>query len=55
MIDKRKELEQLADAALEEIRDKGFTEERGREYQRRQTEWWNECDNIKYQRICKYY
>jgi hypothetical protein len=44
MIDRRKELEQLVNKSLEEIRDKGFTKERGDEYQRRQTEWWIECD-----------
>ena len=44
MIDKRKELERLVVDSLEEIRDKGYTEERGIEYQRRQTEWWKECD-----------
>ena len=42
--DRRKEKEQLVNEALEEIHDKGFTKERGEEYQRRQTEWWKECD-----------
>jgi hypothetical protein len=42
--DRRKEKERLVNEALEEIHDKGFTKERGEEYQRRQTEWWNECD-----------
>jgi hypothetical protein len=42
--DVRREKERLVVEALEEIRDKGFTKERGEEYQRRQTEWWNECD-----------
>jgi|TARA_B110001454_G_C12602062_1_gene384909 hypothetical protein len=44
MIDRRKEKERLVVDSLEEIRDKGYTEERGKEYQRRQTEWWKECD-----------
>jgi|TARA_R110000764_G_scaffold234246_1_gene327996 hypothetical protein len=47
--DARKELERLVIESLEEIRDKGYTKERGEEYQRRQTEWWKECDKIKYQ------
>ena len=47
--DARKELERLVIESLEEIRDKGYTKERGEEYQRRQTEWRKECDKIKYQ------
>ena len=46
--DKRKEKERLVVDSLEEIRDKGYTEERGIEYQRRQTEWWKECDKALY-------
>ena len=42
--DRRREKERLVNEALEEIRDKGFTKERGIEYQRRQTEWWKVCD-----------
>ena len=47
--DARKVLERLVIESLEEIRDKGYTKERGEEYQRRQTGWWKECDKIKYQ------
>jgi hypothetical protein len=44
MIDRRREYERKVDESLKEIKDKGFTKERGQEYQRRQTEWWKECD-----------
>ena len=44
MIDRRREYERKVDESLKEIKDKGFTKERGDEYQRRQTEWWIECD-----------
>ena len=44
--DRRKELERKVDESLEEIRVKGFTKERNEEYQRRQTEWWKECDKF---------
>jgi len=47
--DVRREKERLVVESLEEIRDKGFTKERGEEYQRRQTEWWKECDKMAYQ------
>ena len=50
MIDKRKEKERLVVESLEEIRDKGYTKERGIEYQRRQIEWWKECDKALYWR-----
>jgi len=46
--DRRKELERLVVESLEEIRDKGYTKERGIEYQRRQIEWWKECDKALY-------
>ena len=42
--DRRREKEEWMLKSLREIHDKGFTKERGEEYQRRQTEWWNECD-----------
>jgi hypothetical protein len=44
--DRRKELERKVDESLEEIRVKGCTKERNEEYQRRQTEWWKECDKF---------
>ncbi len=46
--DRRKELEERVVESLNEIRDKGYTKERGKEYQRRQTEWWKECDKALY-------
>jgi hypothetical protein len=49
MIERRKEKERLVDEALKEIHDKGYTKERGIEYQKRQTEWWKECDKMAYQ------
>ena len=42
--DVRREKEEWMLKSLREIHDKGFTKERGEEYQRRQTEWWKECD-----------
>ena len=42
--DKRKEKERCVNSAMEEIHAKGYTKERGEEYQRRQIEWWKECD-----------
>ena len=42
--DARKELERLVIESLEVIIDKGYTKDRGEEYERRQTEWWKECD-----------
>ena len=46
--DRRKELEERVVDSLEEIHDKGYTKERGEKYQRRQTEWWKECDKALY-------
>ena len=42
--DKRKEKERQVNLAMKEIHDKGYTKERGEEYQRLQIEWWKECD-----------
>jgi hypothetical protein len=33
---------------MEEIHDKGMDEGRGKEYQKRQLEWWKECDKALY-------
>ena len=41
---KIKEKERLVNEAMEEIHDKGMGEGRGEEYQKRQIEWWKECD-----------
>ena len=46
--DRRKEKEEWMIVSLKEIHDKGYTKERGEEYQRRQTEWWKECDKPLY-------
>jgi len=46
--DRRKEKERLVVESLEEIRDKGYTKERGEKYQKRQLEWWKECDKALY-------
>ena len=43
-MDERKEKERQVNLAMKEIHDKGYTKERGEEYQRLQTEWWKECD-----------
>jgi hypothetical protein len=51
MIDKRKELEDCVVESLEEIRDKGYTKERGKDDQQRQIEWWKECDKALYWRV----
>ena len=51
MIDRRKEMEERVVESLNEIRDKGYTKKRGEEYQRRQTEWWKECDKALYWRV----
>ena len=40
MTDRRKELEERVNEAMEEIHDKGMDEGRGKEYQKRQLEWW---------------
>jgi hypothetical protein len=48
--DKRREMEKRVDDMLYEIRDKGYTKERGKEYQQRQIEWWKECDKALYRR-----
>ena len=42
--DRRTELERKVDESLEEIRVKGMGEGRGEEYQKRQVEWYQECD-----------
>jgi hypothetical protein len=42
--DRRKEYERRVDTVLDELHDKGFSKERAREYQLRQTQWWKECD-----------
>jgi hypothetical protein len=47
--DARKEKEEWMLKSLKEIHDKGYTKERGIEYQKRQTEWWIECDKMAYQ------
>ena len=50
MVDRRKEKEEWMLRSLKEIQDKGFTKERGEEYQRRQIEWWKECDLNEYRK-----
>jgi hypothetical protein len=46
--DKRKELEERVNEAMKDIHDKGMDEGRGEEYQKRQLEWWKECDKAMY-------
>lgn len=46
--DRRKELEERVNEILKEIHDKGMGEGRGEEYQKRQIEWWKECDKALY-------
>ena len=46
--DRRKELEERVNEAMYEIHDKGMGEGRGEEYQKRQLEWWKECDKAMY-------
>jgi hypothetical protein len=46
--DKRKELEERVNEAMDTIHDKGMGEGRGEEYQKRQLEWWKECDKAVY-------
>jgi len=48
MNDRRKEKERLVNKAMEEIHEKGMGEGRGEEYQKRQLEWWKECDKALY-------
>jgi hypothetical protein len=47
-LDRRKEKERLVNKAMEEIHEKGMGEGRGEEYQKRQLEWWKECDKALY-------
>ena len=46
--DRRKELEERVNEAMDTIHDKGMGEGRGEEYQKRQLAWWKECDKALY-------